>query len=350
MKEETPGTPAGFAYHQTEKRYVSLYQDGIWQPGRLTADAIVRLNESACVLQYAQTCFEGLKAYRTADNRLVCFRPDLNEQRLHDSCLRMMMPPLPDGMFLEAVRKVVKANRRWVPAHESGGSLYLRPVIFGTNPVLGVKPATEFQFRLFASPVGSYFSGGVRPLHLRICDLDRAAPHGTGHIKAGLNYAMSLYAISEAHALGYDENLYLDSATRTYIEETGGANVIFVTKDGTLVTPRSDTILPSITRRSLLYVAEHYLEGRGAPRTAGRAGQLFRVRPVRHRGRHLSRGDHHRPWHGPHLPRRRGDLQAVQHAAGHPARDSPRAGGLDHGDPVARTSPACGRSLEGGLS
>ena len=259
MKEETPGTPAGFAYHQTEKRYVSLYQDGIWQPGRLTADAIVRLNESACVLQYAQTCFEGLKAYRTADNRLVCFRPDLNVQRLHDSCLRMMMPPLPDGMFLEAVRKVVKANRRWVPAHESGGSLYLRPVIFGTNPVLGVKPATEFQFRLFASPVGSYFSGGVRPLHLRICDLDRAAPHGTGHIKAGLNYAMSLYAISEAHALGYDENLYLDSATRTYIEETGGANVIFVTKDGTLVTPRSDTILPSITRRSLLYVAEHYL-------------------------------------------------------------------------------------------
>ena len=211
------------------------------------------------MLQYAQTCFEGLKAYRTPDGEIVCFRPDLNAARLHDSCLRMMIPPLPAGMFEEAVRQVVQANEKWVPSAASGGSLYLRPFIFGSNAVIGVKPATEFEFRLFATPVGAYFKGGARPLKLRICDYDRAAPHGTGHIKAGLNYAMSLYAIADAHEQGYDENLYLDSATHTYVEETGGANVIFITKEGGLVTPKSSTILPSITRRSLLYVAEHYL-------------------------------------------------------------------------------------------
>ena len=249
----------GFAYHETAWRYVALYRDGAWQPGGLTADANVVLNESACVLQYAQTCFEGLKAYRTPDGKTVCFRPDLNAARLQDSCLRMMIPPLPDGMFEEAVRQVIHANRDAIPAAETGGSLYLRPYVFGTNAVLGVKPATEYQFRLFASPVGSYFAGGTKPLRIRISDFDRAAPHGTGHIKAGLNYAMSLYAIADAHANGYDENLYVDSATRTYIEETGGANVLFITRDGGLVTPKSPTILPSITRRSLLYVAEHYL-------------------------------------------------------------------------------------------
>ena len=249
----------GFAYHQTEMRYVALYRNGAWEEGHLTADPNVVLNESACVLQYAQTCFEGLKAYRTPDGRTVCFRPDLNGARLHDSCLRMMIPPLPEGMFEDAVRQVIRANRDAIPAPETGGSLYLRPYVFGTNAVLGVKPATEFQFRLFASPVGAYFAGGARPLRIRVSDFDRAAPHGTGHIKAGLNYAMSLYAIADAHAQGYDENLYVDSATRTYIEETGGANVLFVTGDGCLVTPASPTILPSITRRSLLYVAERYL-------------------------------------------------------------------------------------------
>ncbi len=252
-------TVSGFAYHKTEERYVAVYKDGAWQKGGLTKDADITLNESACVLQYAQTCFEGLKAYRTKDGKIVCFRPDLNAQRLHDSCLRMMIPPLPEGMFEEAVMQVVKANEEWVPSFESGGSLYLRPYVFGTNPVIGVKPASEFQFRVFATPVGGYFSGGARPLKIRISDFDRAAPHGTGHIKAGLNYAMSLYAIADAHEKGYDENLYLDSATRTYIEETGGANVIFITKQGELVTPQSGTILPSITRRSLLYVAKEYL-------------------------------------------------------------------------------------------
>ena len=249
----------GFSYHKMPKRYVAEYKNDTWGQGKLTRNSNVTLNESSCVLQYAQTCFEGLKAYRTEDGRIVCFRPDLNDKRLHDSCERMMIPPIPEGMFWDAVRQVVKANKKYIPDHQSGGSLYLRPYVFGKNAVIGVKPATEFEFRVFATPVGSYFSGGKRPLRLRITDFDRAAPHGTGGIKAGLNYAMSLYAISDAHSCGYDENVYLDSATRTYIEETGGANILFVTKDGKLVTPKSDTILPSITRRSLLYVAKHYL-------------------------------------------------------------------------------------------
>lgn len=217
------------------------------------------MSECACVLQYAQTCFEGLKAYTTAEGKIVCFRPDLNASRMADSCRRMKMPVFPEERFVEAVVKTVEANSEWVPPYGSGASLYLRPYMFGYDPVIGVKPANEFQFRIFATPVGPYFKGGVRPLTLRISDFDRAAPRGTGHIKAGLNYAMSLYAIVDAHEQGYDENVYLDSATRTHIEETGGANIIFVTKDGKLVTPKSETILPSITRRSLLQVAKDYL-------------------------------------------------------------------------------------------
>lgn len=249
----------GFSYHKIGKRYVAEYTDGKWQKGCLTDNAQITLNECSCVLQYAQTCFEGLKAYRTKTGKIVCFRPELNEERLHDSCVRMMIPPLPEGMFKEAVLEVAEANREWIPDYESDGALYLRPFVFGKNAVMGVKPATEFEFRVFATPVGSYFDEGEKLLNLRISDYDRAAPHGTGNIKAGLNYAMSLFAITDAHEKGYDENVYLDSATRTYIEETGGANIIFITADNTLVTPKSDSILPSVTRRSLLYVAKNYL-------------------------------------------------------------------------------------------
>lgn len=248
-----------FGYTRMDYRYVTRYAGGRWDDGGLTTDANVVLSESACVLHYAQACFEGLKAYRTRDGRAVCFRPDLNARRLDDSCRRMVMPPLPEGRFLNAVRQVVRANIDTLPPFETGATMYLRPIMFGTTPLLGVKSATEFEFRLFGSPVGPYFRGGVRPVKLRVCDLDRAAPHGTGHIKAGLNYAMSMYPIMEAHALGYDENVYLDAATRTYVEETGGANLLFVRPNGTLVVPRSDSILPSITRRSLVDVARDIL-------------------------------------------------------------------------------------------
>lgn len=217
------------------------------------------MNECAGILQYCQECFEGLKAYTTADGSIVTFRPDLNAERMMGSAAWLEMPIFPKERFLEAVDQVVAANAAWVPPYGSGATLYLRPYMFATGPVIGVKPSSEYQFRLFGTPVGPYFKGGVKPLTLCVSDFDRAAPHGTGHIKAGLNYAMSLHASEMAHMRGYDENLFPDSATRTYVEETGGANFLFVTRDHEVVTPASDSILPSITRRSLVYVAEHYL-------------------------------------------------------------------------------------------
>lgn len=249
----------GFGYIRTPYRFVAEYKGGKWDGGALITDDKIVISECAGVLQYAQTAFEGLKAYTTEDGRIVTFRPDLNAERMAQSAARLEMPVLPDGMFIKAVEKVVAANREYVPPYGSGATLYLRPYMFGSSPVIGVKPAEEYQFRLFATPVGPYFKGGVKPITIRVCDFDRAAPHGTGHIKAGLNYAMSLHAIVDAHKNGFDENMYLDAATRTYIEETGGANFLFVTKDGNIVTPKSDSILPSITRRSLCYVAEKYL-------------------------------------------------------------------------------------------
>ena len=249
----------GFGYHETEKRYVSNYKDGKWSEGELTSDPTVTLNECAGVFQYAQTIFEGLKAYRTENGKIVIFRPDLNGERLENSAKRLEMPVYPKDKFVEAVKAVVKANADMVPPYGSGATLYIRPYMFATGPVIGVKPSMEYQFRIFTTPVGPYFKGGAKPITIKVSDFDRAAPHGTGNIKAGLNYAMSLHAIVTAHAEGFDENMYLDPGTRTYVEETGGANFLFVTKDGTVVTPKSDSILPSITRRSLMYVAEHYL-------------------------------------------------------------------------------------------
>lgn len=249
----------GFGYIKTPYRYVSDFIDGKWDDGKLTQDDKVVLSECAGVLQYSQSVFEGLKAYRTKDGKIVTFRPDLNAARMADSAKRLEMPVFPEERFLEAVDMTVAANRDYVPPFESGASLYLRPFMFGSSEVIGVKPAQNYQFRLFATPVGPYFKGGIKPITIRVSDFDRAAPRGTGHIKAGLNYAMSLHAIVDAHNNGFDENLYLDPATRTYVEETGGANFIFITKDNKLVTPKSDSILPSITRRSLCFVAEKYL-------------------------------------------------------------------------------------------
>ena len=249
----------GFSYMQTDKRYVANYKDGKWDDGALIDDPNIVMNECAGVLQYSQSVFEGLKAYTTEDGHIVTFRPDLNASRMVDSAKRLEMPPFPEERFVDAVEQVVKANAAYVPPYGSGATLYIRPYMFGINPVIGVKPADEYQFRIFTTPVGPYFKGGAKPITICVSDFDRAAPHGTGHIKAGLNYAMSLHAIVTAHANGFDENMYLDSATRTKVEETGGANFIFVTKDNKVVTPHSDTILPSITRRSIMYVAEHYL-------------------------------------------------------------------------------------------
>lgn len=249
----------GFAYMKTPYRYVSNFTGGKWDDGVLTQDDKVVLSECAGVLQYAQTIFEGLKAYTTADGRIVTFRPDLNAERLESSAKRLEMPVFPKTKFLEAVDKVVAANRSFVPPYGSGATLYIRPYMFGSSEVIGVNPAKDYQFRMFCTPVGPYFKEGIKPIVIRVSDFDRAAPHGTGNIKAGLNYAMSLHAIVDAHNKGFDENMYLDPGSRTYVEETGGANFIFITKDKKVVTPLSDSILPSITRRSICYVAEHCL-------------------------------------------------------------------------------------------
>ncbi len=249
----------GFGYIKTDKRYVANYTNGAWDEGGLTEDDMITMSECAGVLQYAQTVFEGLKAYTTEDGHIVTFRPDLNAERMITSAERLEMPAFPKEKFLDAIDQVVAGNAAYVPPFGSGASLYLRPYMFGINPVIGVKPADDYQFRVFATPVGPYFKGGAKPLTIKVSDFDRAAPCGTGSIKAGLNYAMSLHAIVTAHKEGYDENMYLDPKTRTKVEETGGANFLFVTRDNKVVTPKSDSILPSITRRSLIQVAQEYL-------------------------------------------------------------------------------------------
>ena len=260
-----------FAYMHTDYSYVCNYKDGAWEEGGLTSDHTVTLSECAGLLHYCQEVFEGLKAYTTENGDIVCFRPDMNAQRMYDSAARLEMPSFPKDKFVEAVEMVVRANAAWVPPFGSGATLYIRPFMFATGDVIGVKPATEYQFRILATPVGPYYKGGVKPVKLQVPEFDRAAPHGTGNIKAGLNYAMSLHPSVIAHSKGYADNLFLDPQTRTYVEETGGANVLFVKKDGTLVVPQSftDSILPSITRRSLVDVAEKML------------GMTVEQRPVR---------------------------------------------------------------------
>ena len=260
-KKDLDWSSIGFNYHKTDYRYVSNFKDGKWDDGIITEDARVVLSEDSGVLHYAQEVFEGLKAYETEDGHIVCFRPDLNARRMVDSAKRLEMPAFPEDRFIKAVEEVVKANEDWVPPFGSGATLYIRPVMFATGNVIGVKPSDEYQFRIFVTPVGPYFKGGAKPIVVKISDYDRAAPHGTGNIKAGLNYAMSLHAIVTAHEEGFAENVYLDAESRTYIEETGGANIIFVDADGNLVVPKShtDSILPSITRRSIVQVAKDYL-------------------------------------------------------------------------------------------
>ncbi|MCL2498104.1 MAG: branched-chain amino acid aminotransferase [Symbiobacteriaceae bacterium] len=248
-----------FGYLPLPTRYEARYIDGAWQERGLVQEAEIVLSESAAVFQYAQTCFEGLKAYATADGQVVIFRPELNAQRMIDTCRRLVMPEITVEMFIKGVELVIRDNAAYVPPYGSGAQLYLRPFLMGSSPVLGVRPADEYIFRVFGTPVGPYFKGGIKPITLAVSEYDRAAPHGTGHVKGGLNYAMSLYPGYMAKQKGYAENVYLDALTNTKVEETGGANIFFITNDGKFVTPKSPTILPSVTRRSLVTVAADYL-------------------------------------------------------------------------------------------
>ncbi|WP_199824825.1 branched-chain amino acid aminotransferase [Collinsella provencensis] len=256
-KKQLDWSNLDFNYRKTDYSFVSNWKNGAWDAGELTADHTITLSECAGIFHYCQEVFEGLKAYTTRDGDIVCFRPDLNARRMADSAERLVMPPYPQDRFVDAVEQVVRANAAWVPPFGSGATLYVRPLMIATGDVIGVKPADEYQFRILVTPVGPYFKGGAKPIRLCVARYDRAAPHGTGNIKAGLNYAMSLKSGMDAHAAGFAENLYLDSQSRTYVEETGGANVLFVDRSGKLVVPVShtDSILPSITRRSLVQVA-----------------------------------------------------------------------------------------------
>lgn len=250
----------GFEYMNLPYRFIAHFKDGQWDEGSLTEDTTLHLSESSPALHYGQQAFEGLKAYRTKSGEIQLFRPDQNAERLQRTARRLLMPQVPTELFINAAKAVVKANHEYVPPYESGGSLYLRPLLIGVGDIIGVQPAQEYIFTVFAMPVGNYFKGGLAPTKFIVSrDFDRAAPHGTGAAKVGGNYAASLLPGQEAHDAGYSDVIYLDPSTHTKIEEVGSANFFGITKDNEFVTPLSPSILPSITKYSLLYLAEHRL-------------------------------------------------------------------------------------------
>jgi len=249
----------GSSYIKTDYRFISYWKDGKWDDGEMTTDNKVHISEGSPVLHYGQSCFEGMKAYRTKDGSINLFRPEENAKRMINSCQRLLMPEFPVEKFVEAAKAVVKANEKWVPPYNTGSTLYLRPSLMGVGDNIGVSPATEYIFSIFAMPVGPYFKGGLTPTNFIVSDYDRAAPHGTGAAKVGGNYASSLLPGKEAHDRNFSDCIYLDPATHTKIEEVGSANFFGITKDNRFVTPKSPSILPSITKYSLLYLAEHHL-------------------------------------------------------------------------------------------
>jgi branched-chain amino acid aminotransferase len=250
----------GFNYIKTPLRFIAHYKDGVWDEGQMTEDNVLHISEASTALHYGQQCFEGLKAYRTKAGKIQLFRPDMNAKRMARTCRRIIMPEYPEDKFVEACVKVVSANADYVPPYGTGASLYLRPLLIGVGDCIGVKPAPEFIFTVFCMPVGPYFKGGLNPVNFNVAEeFDRAAPHGTGAVKVGGNYAASMLPHDQAVKKGYADCIYLDPVTRTKIEEVGAANFFGITKDNKFVTPISPSILPSITKYSLLHLAKHYL-------------------------------------------------------------------------------------------
>ncbi|MFS5965929.1 branched-chain amino acid aminotransferase [Streptococcus agalactiae] len=247
----------GFAYRKLPFRYISHFKDGKWDDGKLTDDATLHISESSPALHYGQQAFEGLKAYRTKDGSIQLFRPDQNAERLQRTADRLLMPHVPTDKFIAAVKSVVRANEEFVPPYGTGATLYIRPLLIGVGDIIGVKPAEEYIFTVFAMPVGSYFKGGLTPTNFIVSkEYDRAAPNGTGAAKVGGNYAASLLPGKYAHEKQFSDVIYLDPATHTKIEEVGAANFFGITKDNQFITPLSPSILPSITKYSLLYLAK----------------------------------------------------------------------------------------------
>ncbi|MCP5346080.1 MAG: branched-chain amino acid aminotransferase [Pseudomonadales bacterium] len=251
----------GFSYRKTDFRFSAIHSDGKWSDGELVESEIIPVHEGAPALHYAQQCFEGLKAQTAPDGRVLLFRPDLNSERMKQAAGRLLMPEVPRELFLRGVEEAVRANYAWIPPHGSGASLYIRPMLIGVGENLGLRPARQFEFRVFVSPVGPYYSSnGMAVISLAVSELDRAAPHGTGNYKVGANYAGGLLATREAQAQGANEALFLDAAERRYIDEAGSANIVIAMTGNRFVTPRSDAVLPSVTRRSLMVLAEDRLQ------------------------------------------------------------------------------------------
>jgi branched-chain amino acid aminotransferase len=246
----------GFGYMKTDYNIRCTYKDGAWGELEVSDSEMVTMHMAATCIHYGQESFEGLKAFRGADNKIRVFRMDENAKRMQDSSVGTMMAILPIEKFEEAVIKAVKLNERFVPPYESGAALYIRPFLFGTGAQVGVKPANEYMFILFVTPVGPYFKGGFQTTPFVIMrEFDRSAPLGMGKYKVGGNYAASLVAGAKAHELGYSNVFYLDAIEKKYIDECGAAN-FFGIKNNTYITPKSSSILPSITNKSLMVLAE----------------------------------------------------------------------------------------------
>lgn len=247
----------GFSYQPTEYRFRAIHKDGQWSEGELITSDMISVHEGAPALHYAQQCFEGLKAQTAPDGRVLLFRPQLNAERMRQAAGRLLMPIVPEELFIRGIEQAVRANYAWIPPHGSGASLYIRPMLIGVGQNLGLKTAKEFEFRVFVSPVGPYYkSAGLAVISLAVSDLDRAAPSGTGNFKIGANYAGGLLATRLAQELGANEALFLDAREHRYIDEAGSANIVVAMKGGRFVTPASNAVLPSVTRRSIMTLAE----------------------------------------------------------------------------------------------
>ena len=246
----------GFSIRKTDYNVRCVYRDGQWGELEVSTEETIPIHIGATCLHYGQESFEGLKAFRGADGRIRLFRHNENAKRMQNSAEGILLAKVPEELFMEAVEKVVALNKKWVPPHGTGASLYIRPLLIGTGPEVGVRPAKEYTFLVFVMPVGPYFKEGFKPVDMMICrDHDRAAPLGTGHLKVGGNYAASMSSVAEAHKNGFATAMYLDAREKKYIDECGPAN-FFGIKNGTYITPSSQSILPSITNKSLQTIAK----------------------------------------------------------------------------------------------
>lgn len=260
IKQDLDWSNLGFQYKKTDYRFTATWENGQWNEGEMVESENIVIHEGSPALHYAQECFEGLKAQTAKDGRILLFRPELNAQRLNLSADRLLMPEVPEELFLKGVEDTIRANMSWVPPYGTGASLYIRPVLIGVGDNLGLRAATKYIFRVFVSPVGPYYKGtGLSVISLAVTDIDRAAPKGTGHVKTGANYAGGLLSTKAAKELGANEALYLDAAERKYLEEAGSANILLSMKNGDFVTPQSEAILHSITRRSIMDIAKKEL-------------------------------------------------------------------------------------------